>query len=171
MREVPPLVLAIPTLHPAATDGVFYCQPTYLNAPHMRGDYEFILADTKKLVAQLRRDDPKMLEHAEHKFSGETAEQWLGVNSRRSAPEMGTWSWSSGRGLSMGSGQAGLIKLVQEIDLPCFPVTVEKATGTRAIQHLAAAIGYEGKSIYEFAEIQSHEPGSGNAHAARPAPR
>ena len=146
-------VFAIPCNHPAASDGVFYCEPSFFNSPHMREKYAFLLVDTEKVIAELERTNPEMLEHASYKLRGDTAEEWLESTSIDHPRDMGTWYYSrrkSGMEFGMTGGQAALIKVEQEINLPCFPIAIANAPGWNAIEELRKKVGYEATSISTY---------------------
>ncbi len=145
---------SIPCRHPDAKDGVFHCVPSFFNAEHMRDSFEFILVDTKKIISQLRKDDPQLLKHAESKMSGSTAAQWLQETSSEYPRDMGHWTYDTKRGLSMSSGQAALIKVAQDLDLPCFPIAIEKSTGSQAINELRAKVGYKNGDLYQYLDFK-----------------
>lgn len=137
--DVPKTLYCVPCA--AAKDGVFYCAPSYLNTDHMRDDYEFIVADTAKLLAALQKDDSRMIDHASQKFNGSAAQSWI-PKSLDSARDMGLWSMTSGRGLTMASGQAALIEAARQLDLPFYPLAIERAHGAQKIRDVIAAVGY-----------------------------
>lgn len=157
----PRSVFSIPCNNPAAKDGVFYCQPSFYDSATLRDNYEYIMVDTKKLIAQLKSDNPEMLDHAERKFRGGTAEQWLETTAIENPRDMGMWRYSPQLGLTMSlsSGDAALIKVVQELDLPYFPIAVEKATGQKNIQDLIGKIGYDPASNHKMSPAYSHKMG------------
>lgn len=138
---LPKTVFCVPCDNPKATDGVFHCQPAYYDADHMRDNYEFILVDTKKVIKALEQDDPGMLNHAARKMSGDTAEEWLESTSMEHPRDMGMWGYRDQK-LGFYSGQAALIKVAEDLDLPYFPIAVEKAIGEELINSLRARVGY-----------------------------
>lgn len=140
----PKSAFAIPCAHPAAKDGVFYCQPSFYDSDHIRDKYEYLMVDTRKLLAKIGRDDPHMIQHADYKFRGETAEQWLEANSIEYPADMGFYTYGEDTGLTMCSGNAGMLKLAQEMDIPCFPIALEKGMGQERLRQLASEIGYSG---------------------------
>lgn len=142
-RELTPeprTIFQVPCNHPDAKSGFFHCEPPYINTPHMRDDYDYVLVDTKKVLARLAQDDPDMLKHAAYKYEGSTASKYLRRNSIDNPTDMGQWSFDeSFRGLTFCAGNAGIIKLAAELDLPYFVVTVSKSES----EGLRQAVGYE----------------------------
>lgn len=136
--EVPRTVYCVPC--DAAKDGTFYCEPAFMNTDHMRDDYEYIVADTKKLLAGLQIRDPDMLIHASRQFNGSAALDWAGSLQR--PRDMGLWSVTQHSGLTLCSGQAAVIEAVRQLNLPFMPIAVEKAHGQDKINALVADIGY-----------------------------
>lgn len=161
----PKTVFAIPCNNPAAKTGFFYCQP---------GDYQLgakdcyvILADTQKLIAKIRDDDPEMLNHADYKFEESKAEDWLEDNSQRDAPGTGKYVYNeivgykkdqrqksaradfstataSKSGLTLNAGKASMLRLIQDLNLPFVPVAIYKAGCD--LSELTKLIGYQPKS-------------------------
>ena len=151
---IPKTVLAIPCKHPAAKDGVFYCEPSYINVAHMQNDFEYVLLDTKKVIAHLRERNPELLQHAEYKFRGETAESWLESMSPQHPLDMGQWGYEFGV-LSMQAGQASMLKLVQELNLPCFPIAISKGYGEDVRTDLRVFLGYRDHDLDYFLDARS----------------
>lgn len=137
--ESPMTVFQIPCNHPSAKDGIFNCNPSYIDAEHMTDDFEFLLADTKKVLNQLAQDDPDMLAHADRKYAGTDVDRWLKNNSIDHPADMGHWVMSDHRGFTLSSGNAGLIRLVENLNLPYFPIASTKGDGSDKIRKL---IGY-----------------------------
>lgn len=136
------MVVAIPCHHPAAPDSYFYCAPAYFNSENMRDQFEFMMVDTPKAIAKLRRENPRLLGHAAGKFSGTAVEGWLAPMTPSAPLSMGFWTYNPVRGLAMGSGETAMIGLVQRLELPCFPIAVSKAEPVSRRIELRDQIGY-----------------------------
>ena len=135
LGKEPRTVFTIPCKHPNAEDGLFYCEPPYLNTPHMTDDFDYILVDTRKALERLALDDPDMLEHAKQKFHGDTPADWLEHMSLTGPITLGHWILKPKLGgLKMIAGQASTIELIQKLDLPYFPVTIDKKDGARELR-------------------------------------
>ena len=139
-------VFCIPTQHAAAKDGYVYIEPLYSNTAHMKDDFEYILADASKFRAKIERDNPDFWAHVERKFSGTTTEGWLRDNSEQSPLNLGNWGYSLECGLRMSSGEAALLKVVEELGLPYVPLTLNKLIGHEMLDKLREEIGYAGNS-------------------------
>ena len=137
----PQSVFMIPCKNPAAKDGFFYCQPSYYGSDVMPDNKHVILADTKKLIRQLKQDNPSMWEHAEVRFRREKPEEWLECTSMDKPRDMGAWTYNDVCGFDMTSGTAALIKLVQVLELPYVPITVG-VSSPQKLQELHNKIGY-----------------------------
>ena len=59
-------------------------------------DSYHVLADTKKLIAQIRKDDPEMLGHARRKYEGTQAEHWLENNNEKTPHQIGVFAFHDG---------------------------------------------------------------------------
>lgn len=139
----PETIFCVPCAHPEAKDGVFYCRPAFYEADHMRDDYEFILADTRKIVELLKKDAPDMLEHSARNLKGgSSAEEWLRSTEIDYPRDMGHWTYSREFGLNFSSGQAALIKVADNLNLPYFPIAIAKASGGRNIEELKEKVAY-----------------------------
>ncbi len=132
----PRRIFLIPCDHPSAKDGVFHCQSPEQNADRMGRKLEVILVDTGKLIMQLSKDDPEMLRYAERKFGETSVEEWLEGTSMGKPRDMGQWSFRGDQGerLSLYAGQGELIQLVQELDLPYFPIAIAREDGAAALK-------------------------------------
>ncbi len=88
---------SVPCDHTAATDETFHAKPEFLEY-HQRPDTEYgatyIMADVKKLIEMIRETDPEMIEHAKYKYRGETAQEWLEVNSEENPYNTGSFSYA-----------------------------------------------------------------------------
>ena len=80
------------------------------------------------------------MQHVEYKFTGETVEGWLRHTSFDHPRDMGCWSYGFGWPLAMSSGQASLIKVAELLELPCFPIAVDK----RMVNGVEERFGYTG---------------------------
>jgi hypothetical protein len=120
----------------------------------MTDDFDFVLLDTKKVIANLRERNPELLEHAECKFRGESAESWLKAASRISPLDMGQWGYKYGV-ISMQAGEASMIKLVQELNLPCFPIAISKGYGELVLKDLRVFLGYRDADITDFLDAET----------------
>lgn len=156
-QATPRDMLVVPC--PKAKDGVFHCKPPCFNG-NTHDDFEYIMVDTKKLIERIKQDDPEMLEHAYFKFKGETAEDWLENNSSKYPYNTGSFvvgdhirkknGLSPGLGITLNSGNAGMLILAQELELPFIPIQIEKhgpngpndPEQMKKIRHIQADIGY-----------------------------
>jgi hypothetical protein len=137
------MVWAVPCRHPAAVEGLFYCVPSYFNSGHRRENFEFLMVETQKTVAKLRRENPVLLAHADHQFNGTTVAEWLEHMAPSAPLDMGHWSYNHVTGLGMSYGQVAMIALVQVLDLRCFPIAVSKAVPVARRNELRDAIGHD----------------------------
>ena len=137
--EIPLTVFQVPCYFRAAKDAVFHCQPSYMGSDYRKDDWEFILADTAKVIEQLRKDDPSMLEHADRKAQGMDFNKRIEKRAIDSSYDMGHWTHSDVRGFTLSSGDASLIRLVQDVQIPYFPITSTKGDGADKIREL---VGY-----------------------------
>ena len=143
MPDAPASVFTVPCSDPGAKDGVLHCIPSYYDDAHVNEGFDYILADKAKLIDNLQRHDPGMLDHAAHKFHGSTASRWLESTSLGQPRDMGAWGRTSDkRGITMQSGQADLIELVQKLDIPFFPIAVSNGLGRVNIDQVRSAVGY-----------------------------
>ena len=173
-------IYAIPCNHIACTSGEFYLKFGLFE--YESKNFHYFLADTKKLISQILQDDPKMIEHAEWKYKGDTPECWLKHNSIEHAPDMGSFVFNSyvnfearltkwqkikesiynalnphrfslseepeekNPALTMNTGQACMLIVAQELDLPFLPITVHREEGDEDhIKLLKNLIGYDGE--------------------------
>lgn len=171
-------IYAIPCTHPACKTGEFYLK--YALFEYESKNFHYFLADTKKLVAQIEQDDPKMIEHALWKYKGDSPEGWLEYNSIEHAPDMGSFvfnryvnfearltKWQKVKesihnalnpnrlsvseepeenisALTMNTGQACMLIVAQELDLPFVPIAVHREEGDEEnIELLKKLIGYD----------------------------
>lgn len=67
-------IYAIPCAHPSCKTGAFYLK--YALFEHKSKEFHYFLANTKKLIAQIQQDDPKMIDHAQWKYRGDTPKGW-----------------------------------------------------------------------------------------------
>ena len=101
----------------------------------MTDDFDYVLVDTRKALERLAQDDPDMLEHAKRKFHGETPSEWLERMSLEDPIELGRWVFNpKAEGLTMIAGQAGTIELIRKLDLPYFPMAIDKRDGARELR-------------------------------------
>jgi hypothetical protein len=130
-----------------AKDGVFYCQPEYFEG-NSHDDYEYMLVDTEKLIANITKYNPQLMKHAESKFFGMKAEDYLQNNSARHTFKTGDFAISSRnepdgkKSITMSSGHADMLILIQELNLPYIPIQIHKGTGADNIAAMKEQIGY-----------------------------
>lgn len=154
LQQEPLAVFAVPCAK--AEDGVFYCKPEFYDGD-LRKNYHCFIASTPHLLKRIERDEPRMINHAQFKFRGETGEEWLECNSVQNAYETGSFVVKSADSdayiseeteLSFSSGNAGLLMLMQDLELPFVPVGVEKGGWEEGyirkhyVQSLRDDIGY-----------------------------
>jgi hypothetical protein len=142
MSPKPDSAFSIPSSHPKAKEGVFYCRPEFYDSPHMHGDYEFFMVDTRKFMGQLQNDNKYFLEDAKRQLKPADTEGWLEQNSIRHPCPLGSFNYSKERGLAMTSGHVEVLQLVQDIGLPYFPIAVPKSVGPDNMRELKAKVGY-----------------------------
>jgi len=142
MNEQPQDFFAVPCK--TAPEGVFYCKPEF-HQGNLHDNYEYLMVDTKKLIAHLEQHDPKMLEHAKYKFGNDTPESWVENNSFEGPLETGDFAMINSQGrkaITMSSGNAGMLVLAQKLDLPFIPIQISKAYGMENIAGIKQEIGY-----------------------------
>lgn len=160
---------------PQAKDGVFYCKPDYYLG-NIHDEFEYMLVDTQQLIARIRQDDPKTLEHARYKFAGETPEGWMEVNSPEYPYKTGSFAvgefirtrngLSPGLGITMTTGNAGLLVLADELQLPFIPIVIPKSSGAENIAVIKRQLGYA--NDWDGPSFDKHESEEGYALQATP---
>ena len=160
-RKLLPETFAVPCNHSNAVDGVFYCKPEFYGG-NISEKCHYFLADTKKLLAKIQHDDPKMIEHSEAKFRDSTVEEWLDGNSARHPCNTGTFVYgpfrASGKNpdgtnnFTLSSGMASILVLARELELPYVPIGLHKQNDFNTLQELKNIIEYrvEGSPVYDY---------------------
>jgi len=116
---------AIPYNHPDVGAGVFHCAPAFFTAGYEQNGYGHVLVDAKKVIDALKHTNLGLLDHAKHRLGGITVSDWLRHATVEHPHNMGVWAYDGEHGsLTMSSGDMALLQIVQELNLPCFPVTV-----------------------------------------------
>jgi hypothetical protein len=105
-----------------------------------------------------------MLRHASNKRGFAPVEDWIVKPSTgERVLETGQWGYHRDQ-LHLAAGNAGLVDVFREIDLPFFPIAVAKFQGPAAIDEVRTKIGYPAdlnlyrKNLIEVAA--SHRAGS-----------
>lgn len=138
-------VFCIPCNHPEAKDGVFHCKPSFFGAQHMKDDYDFVMVNTKKFIEELKKGDYGWIveearaEMEKDSAKGHGTDSWLKHTSIEHPRDMGFWVYREDGGLSLEAGRFELIQIVQDLNLPYFPVAVRKSEGAA----LREKVGYE----------------------------
>lgn len=148
--QTPPHVYEIPCA--MADGGSYYCQP-YQFARDGDDTYAYVVVDTKKLLQRIATDNPHLLEHGQkwkYNPACDSPEAALKRNSKENPDNMGTFGFSdlvgetrdkqsflsrlffgkskgtSEPGIEMNTGDAAMIRTIEELGLPYVPIAVPK---------------------------------------------
>lgn len=121
-------IFSIPCNHADCASELFYMK--HSQGSPSDGSTYYIIADTKKLIEQIRKDDPEMMEHALSKFEGECATNWIKTNSEENPFVVGYFAFNADgetkAKFTLSEGWAGNLILIQELGLPYVPIAVHK---------------------------------------------
>jgi hypothetical protein len=137
----PMTMYTIPTQNSKAKDGVIYCGAEYSSQSAFDNDHEVLLVDTKKLLVKIAETDPAMIDHAVRKYRNDSPDYWAGNTSMEQSISLGTYSCRDGNGLNFTSGYAGVLCLIQDLNLPYVPISVAKSDGAENIARIRNEIG------------------------------
>lgn len=138
--DIPAYVYAIPC--DAADGGFFYMKGEY-DVPHLRDKYETVLVDKDALLARLSHDEPAMIEHGDRKHGNGDSQRWADASSMDHPFGGGHFSYACGH-FTLCAGNAEILTVMKNLDLPYVPITVSREEAARVKQDIG--VGYAGIS-------------------------
>jgi len=115
--------------------------------------YETLIVPMNALTQYLKRHDPDMLAHAERKFEGRSLNKVLDRNDFTTPLKAGAWGMDvSDDSLCFSTGDASILKVFSDAQIPFFPVSVKKSVYEEII----------GKFKTDIRALSVGQVGSGN---------
>ena len=135
------VLTAIPYTHSDYGHGGYvFARPEFMGS-NIDHKYETIIVPTSGLIWYTSRHDQEMLRHATYKFGSKSVSDHLAKNDFIHPLDAGSWAMNPAKGhMVFNTGNASVLKIFSDADIPFFPVSVSKNSDERLIERFKSEI-------------------------------